>query len=287
MAREIPANLIIEKNKLQSKAAWLVLLEITLNNDAVTVLRFVRNFEDVTFGGETYTAFPFEVEPTKNMSKGQIPTVTLRVSNITSLLEQYLEDLDGAIGSSVKLTVVNSDRLTEDYTELELTYDVLGCNSTAKWVTFTLGAPNPLRQRFPLHKFLALHCRYQYNDIEDKAGPRCQCAGKTITAITKAANAKISCAGHGFAVGDAIKFAEIVGMTELNGETGTVQDADPDTDGNAFTVDIDSEAFSDYTSGGKCGYATCNKTLAECRERSNSANFGGFPGIRSGTVRIA
>ncbi len=285
MPRDIPANIIIEKNKLQSKAAWLLLLEVTLTDD--TVLRYVRNFEEIEFGGETYTPFPFEIEPTKNTSKGQIPTVTLRVSNVTNLLEPYLEDLDGAIGSSVKITIVNSDRLAEDYSELELTYDIIACNSTTEWVTFTLGAPNPLRQRFPLDKYLALHCSFHYNDVEDQEGPRCQYAGKTITAITKAANAKISCASHGFAVDDVIKFAEVEGMTEINGQSGVVQDADPDEDGDAFAVDIDSEAYSDYTSGGKCGYATCDRTLADCRERSNSANFGGFPGIRSGTVRVA
>jgi len=290
--KSLPPNIILEKNKASSPYAWLILLEITLNDDAGTVLRFVRNTEDITFGsgsggGDVYTAFPFEIEPTDNKAKGQIPTVTLRVSNITNLLEPYLEDLDGAIGSTVKITVINSNRLSDDYSELELTYDVIACNSTAQWVTFTLGAPNPLRQRFPLTKYLALHCRYRYNDVEDKDGPRCQYAGKEISGITKASNAKVSCTNHGFAVGDVIKFADVEGMLEINGLTGEVQDADPDGDGNAFTVDIDSQAFSPYSGGGICGYATCKRTLAECRERGNSAHFGGFPGIRSGTVRIA
>jgi len=294
--RELPASIIIEKNKVATPNAWLILLKITLTDTANTELRFVRNTEDIEFNdniddshseNQTYTAFPFEIEPTKNMSKGQIPTVTLRVSNITNLLETYLESLDGAIGSTVKITVVNSGRLAENYSELELTYDVIACNSTSQWVTFILGSPNPLRQRFPLHKYMALHCRFQYRDVEDQIGPRCQYVGKVITGITKAANAKVSVASHGFAVDDVIKFATVLGMIEINGKSGTVVDADPDADGDAFTVDIDSGAFSDYISGGRCGYATCKKTLAECRERNNSVNFGGFPGIRSGTIRIA
>ncbi len=292
--RALPPNIILEKNKVATPNAWLVLLKIILTN--ATELRFVRNTEDIEFNddvdssgsvSQTYTAFPFEIEPTKDMSKGQIPTVTLRVSNITNLLEPYLESLDGAIGATVKVTVVNSARLSENYSELELSYDVLACNSTARWVTFILGAPNPLRQRFPLRKYMALHCGFQYRDVEDQIGPRCQYAGETITGITKAANAKISVASHPFSVDDVIKFADVVGMTEINGESGVVVDADPDVDGDAFEVNIDSQAFSNYTSGGVCGYATCKKTLAECRERDNSVNFGGFPGIRSGTVRIA
>jgi len=292
--RDLPPNIILEKNKLATPNSWLILLKITLNDIGGTVLRFVRNNEDIDFNddidnsasvSETYTAFPFEIEPTKNMNKGQIPTVTLKVSNITNLLEPYLESLDGAIGSTVKVTVVNSGRLTEMYSELELTYDVIACNSTVQWVTFILGAPNPLRQRFPLHKFLALHCRYQYKDVEDQIGPRCQYAGKTITGITKGANTEVSVTDCGFEVDDVIKFADVGGMTEINGESGKVLDAS--SAGNVFTVDIDSDTFSNYTSGGRCGYATCKKTLVECRERENSVNFGGFPGIRSGTVRIA
>lgn len=281
----LPPNIIIEKNKTASPYSWLILLEITLTDS--TILRFVRNNEDITFDGDVYTAFPFEIEPTGEMSKGQIPSITLRVSNITNLLEPFLESLNGAIGSTVKVTVVNSNRLTENYTELELIYDVIATNSTAQWVTFTLGAPNPLRQRFPLHKYLSLHCRFQYKDVEDQIGPRCLYPGEIVTAITKASNAKISVNSHPFSVGNVIKFADVIGMIEINGQSGTILNADPDADGNAFTVDIDSGAYTTYVSNGKAGYSVCKKTLEDCRERDNSTNFGGFPGIRSGSVRIA
>jgi len=71
-----------------------------------------------------YIAFPFELEPTKQTSKGEIPTLTVRVSNITRLIQPYLEALDGGIGSIVKITVVNSAHLSENYSELEMTFDV-------------------------------------------------------------------------------------------------------------------------------------------------------------------
>jgi phage-related protein len=38
----------------------------------------------------------------------------------------------------------------------------------------------------------------------------------------------------------------------------------------------------------ECGYSggetTCDKTLAQCRLRSNSARFGGFPGVGHGGI---
>jgi len=274
-------NIILEKNKLQSKAAWLILLEITLNDSGSTVLRFVRNFEDVIFGGETYTAFSFEIEPTVLESKGQIPTVTLRVNNITRLMESYLQDLDGAIGSEVKITVVNSDYLTGDYSELELTYDVLACESTAQWVVFTLGAPSPLRQRFPLEKYLALHCHWRFESVE--CGYDNQ---KSIEGITLPSGSEVSVeiTGHPFSTDDSVKFADVGGTTKLNDYIFTITKTDADN----FTLNnTDGDDFTAWTSEGTAGFATCKRTLADCRIRENATRFGGFPGMRSGGVRIA
>lgn len=279
--KSLPANIIIEKNKLASPNPWLILLEITLTDTDATILRFVRNTEDVIFEGNTYTAFPFEIEPTKQGSKGEIPTITLSVSNITRVLQTYLDELEGGIGSTVKIIVINTKHLSEDYSELEMIFDVIACHSTVQWVVFTLGAPNPLRQRFPLERYLALHCSFVFESAE------CSYIGKTITGITKAANAKVSVTSHPFSVDDNIKFVDVVGMTEINEQIGVVVNADPDADGNAFTVNIDSTGYTSYSSGGKAGFASCSRTLANCKERENQTRFGGFPGIRSGSVRIA
>jgi len=75
----------------------------------------------------------------------------------------------------------------------------------------------------------------------------------TITGITQAANAKISAASHGFSVGNEVRITGVLGMTEINYDTAglvTITDADPDADGNAFEVDINSTGFGAYTSGG-------------------------------------
>jgi len=277
--KNLPANLIIEKNKLASPNPWLILLEITLTDE--TILRFVRNTEDITFSGNVYTAFPFELEPTKQDNKGEIPTVTLSVSNVTRVIQKYLDELEGGIGSTVKITVVNAAHLSENYSELEMTFDVLACHSTAQWVVFTLGAPNPLRQRFPLERYMALHCSFVFESAE------CSYTGKTTTNITKAANAKVSCASHPFSVDDAVKIVDVEGMVEINGQIGSVVDADPDSDGNAFTIDIDSSGYTNYASGGKAGFASCKRTLSDCKQRENQTRFGGFPGIRTGSVRVA
>jgi phage-related protein len=173
--KTLPTNLIAEKNLMHSPDPWLILLEITLTDAGPTTLRFVKNTENITYGGNTYTAFPFQLSMVETNSKGEIPQVTLKVCNITRFLTPYLNSLDGGIDSTVKIIVVNNKYLAEDYSELELDFSVMGCEVDAYWVTWTLGMVNPLNRRFPLYRFLANHCRWIFK------GAECGYAGSATT----------------------------------------------------------------------------------------------------------
>lgn len=72
-----------------------------------------------------------------------------------------------------------------------------------------------------------------------------------ITSITKAANAVVTTAiPHRFNwINHLVSFMGVVGMTEINGLSGTVTVIDA----THFSVDINSSAFSTYTSGGVVG----------------------------------
>jgi phage-related protein len=205
--RSLSNALIAEKNKISSDQPWLILLEVTWNDEESTVFRLVRNTEDVTFQSNTYTAFFFELDAFRYTGRGDIPTLELRVANATRLLQPFLEEAAGGVGSTVKITIVSAGLLNEDYSDLEETFEVVASHCDAQWVTFVLGAPSPLRKRIPLYRYLALHCRWagQFKGVECK----------------------------------------YVGV-----ET------------------------------------TCDGTLATCRGYSNTANFGGFVGLRSGGMKV-
>jgi lambda family phage minor tail protein L len=160
----LPPVIVQEKNKLATPSAWLVLLDILLS-DTLT-LHLCSNTENVTFKGHVYEAFPFNLEPAKQTAQGEIPSVTLKVANVTQLIQGYLEDLDGAVGTTVIVRVVNSAYLSEDYSELEMTFGVLGSEADAEWVSFTLGLPNPLKRRYPLHRYMASHCNWIFKGAE-------------------------------------------------------------------------------------------------------------------------
>ena len=162
--KTLPANIILEKNKIAADSAWIILIEIYLDDS--TVLYFARNNEAITYDGQEYQAFPFELDAMKENARGEIPTLTLRVSNVTRIIQAYLEDYSGGVGKTVKLIVVNSENLTEDFAELEMEFEVLATTSSVQWVTFTLGAPNPLRQRFPRHRYFSNYCRWEFKSTE-------------------------------------------------------------------------------------------------------------------------
>lgn len=69
---------------------------------------------------------------------------------------------------------------------------------------------------------------------------------KNITAITQAFRAQVTSNAHGLLVGDRVTFASVGGMTQINTLVGTIVAKDT----NTFCVDIDSRAFTSYTSGG-------------------------------------
>lgn len=69
----------------------------------------------------------------------------------------------------------------------------------------------------------------------------------TITAVTQANPAQVTSANHGLATGDVITISNVVGMTELNGNTYTITVVNA----NAFTLNgTDSTGYSAYVSGG-------------------------------------
>lgn len=183
MAKNLPASVIIEKNRLSTENSWLTLLDVVLPDD--TPLYLVCNNEDITFNSTVYTAIPFKIEPTKENSKGQIPTLTLSISNITRAMQTYIEENSGGVGSSVKVRVINNMDLSgsTDYSELEADFTVLGSNCDTQWAVFTLGAGSPLNKRFPLYRYLANHCRFQFNNLPGKEGlsPECGYSGVETT----------------------------------------------------------------------------------------------------------
>ena len=69
---------------------------------------------------------------------------------------------------------------------------------------------------------------------------------RNISAITKAAQAVATVGPHSYVIGESVIFSGVVGMTQINGMRGQITAKA----GTTITVNINSSAFSTYTSNG-------------------------------------
>lgn len=173
--RDISQSLIFESNQLASSAAWLFLLDVTLP-DGTTTFHLVRNNENVTFNGIEYVRFPFNLTLPQSGSKGEIPKAQLTISNVTRVLEPYMQSYGGGVGSTVTVHIVNSKYLTDSTAEITWTFQVLSASDDDLWITWSLGAPNPLRTKYPEFTFRSSYCRW-FGRIGGFKGAECNYSG--------------------------------------------------------------------------------------------------------------
>lgn len=159
----------LEKNRLASGGVFLVLLELIMPDDIH--IRVCQNNENVTWGGYEWAAFPFELDAITTSPRGELPTLVLRISNVTRVIESYMAQTNGGLNSTVVFRVINSQYLGMSKPELEESFDIISSTADAQWVSVTLGMPNPLLQRFPLNRYFRDNCRFVYK------GAGCQYAG--------------------------------------------------------------------------------------------------------------
>lgn len=154
---------VLAKNSISDTGVWLILLDVLIGGDT---LRLVYNNENITWGGRVYTAFPFEMDVVNEDAQGELPTLNIRVSNVTRALQYYISASNGCVGGSVTLRVLHSNHLDQEEPEVEEVWAITKVVSNAQWVTFTLGADYPTTSRRPLNRFLKNFCPFEYKGVE-------------------------------------------------------------------------------------------------------------------------
>ena len=109
MSRDISQGNLEQLYSLESENAELILLRIYFNNE---VLYIARNFTDITFNGQVYTALPFDITlPDEN-------------DNGSNSAELSISDVGGEIYGIIRTT----DELTAEFEIISQT--VLGAQSS-------------------------------------------------------------------------------------------------------------------------------------------------------------
>ncbi len=175
---------IEEKNKLNTDSVFLVCLRIIIPG-VEEIIRIVSNSENIIWqhpedsAAETWVAFPFQINEISEGSSGEVPCVTIQVSNISRVMDQYLQFYDAYIKangyspSTVSICVVNT-RVIATYPaaepEVEHTFELQQPKCDAQWATFVLSAGNPYMRRFPQNRILRNHCRYKFKGDDGRCG---------------------------------------------------------------------------------------------------------------------
>jgi len=170
MSLILSAASIGEKNKLASSSAVLVLLEIDYDPEPIRVVANNENIVWPASGGDTYVAFNFDFDNLDEAKQKQATEVTLKVSNVSKVMQSYIEPDDGSIGREVIVRVVHEDLLAETTPWVELTFTVKKTDFDNLWVYFHLGTENLFTRRWPRDTAKKDFCRFKYQGADGRCG---------------------------------------------------------------------------------------------------------------------
>ena len=166
-----------EKNKLSTGSAFIILLDIILGDD---VARICYNTEDITWQGNLYQAFPFDIGDISENTDGSDPSVQLKVDNTSQVLQYRVEEANGANGTEVVLYVINTEALSNT-PELEEHFVVTKTDVDQQYITFTLGTEYSARTRRPLRRYMKSNCPFKYKGIVCAAVSEYETCNHTLT----------------------------------------------------------------------------------------------------------
>lgn len=163
--------LIEEKNKVSQDQPWLLFLSMTNVKGDLTI-RLVRNTENITFKGHEYIAFPFEIDSIPEATKGALPQVAVKVSNVDRQIQTYVEK-DETFGSGWSVTLslahysqLNGTTIEDQVAEIEHEWRSLDITADNEVLNINLGVQNPLNIQFPRQKYTGGFCQRIFNDGE-------------------------------------------------------------------------------------------------------------------------
>lgn len=153
-----------EKNKAANRPIRLYLIEDY--DGASNDLRFAEWDADVTFDSLVYTKFPITIDQIAENSRGSIDTVQVTVSNISRLIQSYLEDYDFR-GKKVTIKTVFADQLADTTSVFEDIFYVDSYTADQNNVVFVLSSKFDLMDiNLPGRLYSRNYCRWTFKGTE-------------------------------------------------------------------------------------------------------------------------
>jgi len=171
---DIGKNLFKELNKETNQP--ITLYTIFDYDGAGGYLRFAEWDTDIIFDGITYQKFPITYDTITENNQGQIDAIKVRISNVTRLIQSYLEDYD-LRGKKVMLRLVLKDRLAYPDEKLDFYYFIDSYTANQDVVEFTLlPKTDVLSAGLPARVYSRNYCGWKFKESEcGYAGAATEC----------------------------------------------------------------------------------------------------------------
>ena len=159
----IPPALMAEKNLLASSEEWLWLYEVEVPTSPPTMYRMVRSTAQVEFRGNLYYPFPIGHSVSREDSTGDLPSVSLTISNVTREVMAVLEEHSGLIGQPVKIICTTRGSAGgSDGAMSESLFKIMGTKATDSAISVSLSDTPLYDTQFPAQRMMRNYCRHQY-----------------------------------------------------------------------------------------------------------------------------
>ena len=186
--RTINATFKQEKNKEGNKPIFLY--TVYDYNGAGSNLYFAEYDTDIVFDGITYQRFPITHEPIGENTQGEINTLRVIISNISRLIQAYLEQYDFR-GKKVSIKLVWANQLADTDAYIEDAGYIDSYTADQENVSFLISSKfDVLGVELPLRRYSRNYCSWEFKSTEcgysgsetscDKTLQRCKALGNQV-----------------------------------------------------------------------------------------------------------
>ena len=182
-----------EKNKLNSDGVMIVMLEITIPS-VTEVVRIANNNEDVTWSGETWQRFPFDIEDISENLNGETSQFSIKVSNINNVIGQYVRQYDAFVkingfqAIDINIIIVNTKDLANVNPVFTTSVILSKFTINVLEVNFVVSAKDLFRINVPTHRMFPNSCRFKFKSTQCGYGGSQVSCDKTLTRCRELSN---------------------------------------------------------------------------------------------------
>jgi len=181
-------NFIKELNKKENQPVFLY--TIFNFDDASHDLNLAESRTDIVFDSVTYTATPLSHDKIGENSQNEIDAIKVRISNVSRLIQSYLEDYNWR-GKQVRIRLVWLDRLAYTDDKVDFVFYIDSYSANQDFAEFTLLPKiDVLTVMLPRRTYSRNYCQWKFKGTEcayagaeescNKTKQRCQEIGNYI-----------------------------------------------------------------------------------------------------------